>query len=383
VAARWPANGEARYYLARACRLSGGFAAARQHLQEAEARGWPQPEIDRELLLIEAQLAAKLTPDNALSNYILQHTAEEPLVLEALVAGGMRTNRLDFTMVTLMHWMKYYPGDWRPYFLRGLHSLDLGLMEPAQMDFEKSLALNPDHLETHLRLGQAVQKLGFDYRNAASHLERFLNGQSEASRLASPAKESDALLALARCQWALNEPDAARATLDRLFAHQPNHIGGLLYLAQLEFDVDRPQEALATLRRADTAGINDLQLLFEFAGLSAQVNRVAGNIAEATAWENKLKRISADLTELSVILVDLRRNSGNIEKQRKVGLLYLSWGVERQAMRWFDPILRAHPDDPIIHQALADFYARRSDDASQRLAAEHRRRVEGRILNDQ
>jgi tetratricopeptide (TPR) repeat protein len=365
----WPGSPEGHFRLARVCRRGEDFAAARKHLDAADKAGWPRDDIDLELLLNDVQQNGPGGMElEALMGRAKAGGPEAPYVLEAIAVGFLRANRPAQALGAMSYWTTQYPDDWRAWRLRADFFLRQGFAGFARKDFEKVVELRPDDLDSRLYLATMILKSGSDFKLAADGFETVLRSRPN---------ETTALAGLARCQRALNQTEAARKTLDRLFALEPDNSSGLLTLAWLQTDDDRHQDALNTLRRLENVRLSDLEEIYTRTHLLALAHRALGHEQEATACERQMAGLKADLADLNTSSEKLLMGSRDLALHRKIGAIYLRMGFEQEGLRWLIGLLKEDPKDRETNQLLLDYYQKRTDPESKRRAEVHRRLLAG------
>ena len=201
----WPYNAEANFLMARTWRRAGSLSNSKVYLERAQALRWPKRQIDLERQLRRAQVGNVWDVEESLIELVNTQPAEEIIVLEALVAGFMETDRLIDVIALTNTWANRYPEDWLPLILRGNAELRLyGKSSDAARDFRRVLELKPRDVDAQLALAQVLTNKG-DYLEAIPYYESCLSNES--------VNATDVLFGLVTCQFSLTSIDQARATL--------------------------------------------------------------------------------------------------------------------------------------------------------------------------
>jgi predicted Zn-dependent protease len=366
----WPEHAEAHFTLGRTYRLMEKLSDAHLHLREAERFGWPKAQVDFEYLLLEVEENGRLTSETGevVKPLLAVRSPEQALALQALAIAAFRANRLDRADKWLRAWAQAWPDDARAHFTIGCLLQRIGHTMAAQTEFETVAALQPESLLARRWLGIMQVRNGQNFAEAIEHLRPYLKKHPDTP---------DAEVALAEAELALNQPEAARATLTKLLERHPDDVGGLLTMAQLELDDDRPTAALEHLVRAENQPTGDFRYMAGRLSMRARIHALLGQVPEAEAVERRLKQLKNDLDALSAEWQALMKDSSNLDRHRNVGLLYLKLDQAMEASQYLDRVLQSNPEDQEVHRALADYFGKLPDAESQRRAAMHRQFLKG------
>jgi tetratricopeptide (TPR) repeat protein len=345
----WPRDAETHFALGRAYRRDGDILNARKHLQEARSLGWPEEAVNLEHTLIQVQTGSVRAAESRLQGYIQAAHPDDLLILEALVSGYLQNNLLNETYRWASVWIERYPHMWQPYYMRGL-ALERGLKPSlAAQDYQQVLQIKPDQFEARLQLALILLRSG-QFREALPHLD-----------ICHRARPTDvnAAVGLARCHWSLRQPEAARATLDRLFTRQTVNGEALLLRGQIELDLAGPQAALKWLTSAEAEIPYQLELVHTL----AQVHRRLQNTAEAEKYEQRKQTIEKDLRQVEaltrrILELELAREAPDkaevVRLRYEVGLTLTRLGQEEAAIPWLVSVLQEDPDHERARQALLE-----------------------------
>src|SRR5262249_39097911 len=203
-----PDSAEGHFLLAQAYRRarSEDFEQAQTHLAEAKRLKWPEESIAWEGALLDFQASGLPgRRETSLRQLLDGREADRPLVLEALVRGCIRADRLEEALVWADRWVESFPDDWYAYFCRGTLHQHLDNSARAVADYERVLHDRPDSSDVKYRLGLALVQSGSDYQRALRYLEEQNTTNPD---------DPDVLVAVARCLGVLHRPQEARRLLN-------------------------------------------------------------------------------------------------------------------------------------------------------------------------
>jgi tetratricopeptide (TPR) repeat protein len=359
-----PRDAEGHFLLARTTRRAGDYDEA-VRLREKAARLGAIPElIELERQLQEVQQIGVLgQTGELLKMYAHRRHPEEKYVLEALFKGDRGTLNMNRATVWLNLWVERFPDDWLPRLWRGEILESFAHFEAATADFQRVLELKPGRDEALLHLGQIALLDRGRYADAQRYLGQYLVKHPD---------DPQALLGLARCQKGQGELDAAAATSRRILQKDAGHAEAAQMLGSIELEGGRLEEALRWLRLAERGKADEGETAHQ---LSLVLRRL-GKSAEADAQEKRFQKIDAANRALEKNLTAMLKTPRDPALRHQMGVAHLTLGHEEQAVKWFLSALYEDPAYKPSHQALADYYARRTDPESVRLAAFHRRQAE-------
>jgi tetratricopeptide (TPR) repeat protein len=343
----WPANAEVRFLLGRTYRRLENVAGWRTHLHAAQALRWGSEEIELERRLMRMQSGAVRGVEDALAADLKAGTAEEPLILEAMVKGYLSIFSLNDVTYWTGYWMERYPNDWQPWFYRargreaGRHN------KPAREDYYAALERKHDLKEAHLGLGRVLMIDG-QFKEALAEFQTYLREKAE---------DATALLGAANCQYYLGDLNSARTTLDKLFAVRSEDAAGFLVKARVELAWDKPAEALIWLKKAEALAPYETDVLY----VMALTLRKLEKQDEAEQYERKYKEIQQQYERLDALTKQIVKQPDNVSVRYEACMLLLQLGRDEQAEGWFRSLLRIDPKHQPTHAALADLFEKRGD----------------------
>ncbi len=236
-----PENAEVLFWHARQLRLEGQNGLALDSLKRASDRGWPQRQIERELLLLRAQTEFRQV-EPALQA-LLDADPNDRDVLLALSLGWARLKNFKKgeTLVNVV--LERDPEDGAALCLRGRIRFQKELPHEARPDLEKALENGPEQFyyrDARLLLANCLLELG-KFEEA---LQRFR--ESKADEPDNPR----VLFGIGRCLWYLGRLDGAAAAFHELLQLEPDHLDALSQLAYIQEEQGELSQALELLELA-------------------------------------------------------------------------------------------------------------------------------------
>jgi tetratricopeptide (TPR) repeat protein len=357
----WPYNAEANFLMARTWRRAGHFTTWSMYLRRAETLRWPKKQLDLERQLRRAQIGDIWDVEDSLFNVLNSQPAEELIILEALVAGLMATDRLIDAIALTTTWIERYPDDWLPHILRGNAELRLyGKPSDAAKDFQRVLELKPHDPDAELALAQVLTNKG-DYQEAIPYFESCLSSES--------VNPAEALFGLATCQFSLGSIDQARTTLEQLFAKDKDHGGGCFLQAKAELADGREEEALKWLEKANTLTPDESDVT----NALLQVSRQLGRKEDVERYQHRLDDIRLRNDKMDRLLTLLKTYPEDAGLRYEVGKICLERDRPKEASHWFQAILYKDPNHLPTLTILADYYTKKGNT---KMAAYYRRKAD-------
>ncbi|MBC7854989.1 MAG: tetratricopeptide repeat protein [Pirellulaceae bacterium] len=389
-----PGDAQAHFRLAQACRRDPceDFKVAEEHLQAAYASGYSPAEINLENKLLAFQSTGESgESENALQSSLARYPESEPLILEALARGCIRSGRMSDANVWLDRWVKYHPEDWYARLWRGSLYQHLAQAPLAAHDYRQVLKARPERADIRKRLGLMLAASGYDYQEAFGYLEDALQHQAD---------DADTLVALARCLHAERQPEKAKSLLSQVLAARPDHVEALISLSLIEIDLRHDLEALQVLRKleplvqqVDSLDAQDRLLrldpityppratkrLEKLLHLQGTVLRRLGRDGEARTYHKKLQRLQDDTAALTRAVLQQQERPRDADLLCRIGELQRKLGRDEEAENWLKKALQVNPDHHRTHQALSEYYETLDDPQARLRAAEHRRLAQGKM----
>jgi predicted Zn-dependent protease len=354
-----PNSARAHFLAARVARIGRRYDEAEEHLRVCRERGWDEQALDVERRLRDLQ------EGDASAEPFLRQRAEaggpDTLpILEVLTQFYIDGYGLTQALVCLKLYLAERPDDLRALLGRAYVWERFQYYGDAADDYRRAVAAHPDSAEARLRLADTLLLAGTP-QEALPHYE-WLESHG-------PAR-SEVRLGAARCRRRLGQAEEARRSLDAQLAERPNDPAVLSERGQLALDEGRADDAEAWLRKAVQIAPHDRKANYSL----AQCLRVLNRPDEARPFDERVKRIDADLKRIDQLSKAVIRAPNDPALRVEAAALFLRNGEEREGVRWLQLALRLDPAHRAAHEALADYYGRSGQAA---LAARHRRLAGG------
>jgi predicted Zn-dependent protease len=342
---------------ARIARLRGHMGEASRHLDEARHLLGTSAVIEQERLMVLAEtgdteplerFAVQAVPDKAINDLssldALAVQPDGPVVLEALIHGFMISGRDATAAACAEAWIRHCPNDTEAHTCRGLLYDRNMRYDEAVAEYQKVLAVEPDHAEARLLLAQSLFR-ATRVREAKEQYEVLLQ---------QPKYRTEGELGLAGCLISLAEEGKAEEVVERVVARAPKNAEALALRGKLALDRGNAAEAETWLRRSlavDPHAPKPNYQLYE--ALEAE-----GKREEARQQRVVAERVRADLARAEEITrTELVRKPDDPALIRELAAIYLRHGQAAQGERWLQKVLQQNPRDLPALRMLADHYA--------------------------
>ena len=323
---RWPNDGEAHFYAARAAHLCGEpQKSVLRHLDEASRLGWPAAEVEAQRTEIQ----------------------EEFDTLVALATHLMAEFRWPEAEEASMRWLVLQPDSAKAWTYRSQIMERLRKLQLAVDALRQAVRFAPDDRRARFDLARLLLESHEAPEEAAELLERLKKQEDP--------KNPAVAVHLAGCREVQGRVEEAVALLDGVIAEHPNDPKACYFRGRLELNRSKHGLAVGYLRRAAELDPSDQEALYSlFLALSA-----VGTPEEIRAAEDRWKRCDADLkrvTELARLIVG---SPDDPDLRREMGELFLRNGRDQDGIRWLQSALAKRPDHPPTHRLLGDYYERK------------------------
>jgi type IV pilus assembly protein PilF len=261
-----------------------------------------------------------------------------------------------FTCLT--RWIAVAPDSAEPLRWRGWVLERLNDHEGAMKDYKRALELDPDLVDTRLRLVEQLL-MRSNAPEAQPHLERLITQYPD---------RADVMARMGECRFLQGDLPEARRLLEAALEQLPDDSSALLHMAKLEMQAKRPARAESWLRRALKVDPTDTEAEFTLvAALQAQ-----GRWDEAKAALAQHKKDTALLKRVARVLQQEAENpSSDPDALSEMGALFLS-SNPRVGLYWLHRALERDPQHQPTHKALAEYYQKKGEVEK---AAFHRRHL--------
>jgi len=234
------ANGEARFYLARAYRLSGNINAMALNLRESAALGFSEKRVKAEDCFAMAQSGQFLPVQRQIESLFLDPGEDGRELCEAVSIGYLQTFQIPQALAVIQAWKRDYPEDSRPWLVEGMYYLEGALWARALAEFEEGLKISPGAIDLLLQLGRVRLELN-QLPEAVAAFECCLR---EAPH------NVEALSGLATAKFKMGFVDDAGNTAAAALAFDSRHFDSLCLLGQIHLAKNEPEKALSLLEAA-------------------------------------------------------------------------------------------------------------------------------------
>jgi tetratricopeptide (TPR) repeat protein len=345
----WPRDPRTRLLAARAARQAGDLEGAYRHLREyGDLPGRDEEARDLELRLLRAASGDVDPVEEYLQGRVEKGDPQGPLILEALLAGYLRTYRQREALLCVALWLERQPDSAQALFCRGRVAQRVHDYRAAARDFGRVVELDPDRDDARLSLVQCLLEVG-EHGAALEHLDVLRARRPD---------DPEVLSRMAFAHGALGRPGEAARLLDAVLDAHPGHVPALRGRGEVALQTGHPDAAERWLRRALAATPYDRQANL---ALEQSLER-QGKRAEARKVAARRKRLEADLLRVNDIatrLMPARPRDAGLHCE--LGTILLRIGHQDVGERWLLSALALDPACAAAHRALADYYRGRGD----------------------
>jgi predicted Zn-dependent protease len=338
----WPKDPEILLLSARASWRLQQFEEARRYLQRFQKAGGSREEFNRETILVAA---AGGEVERATSYFQDQQQRPEwaiPLILEALVSGCLRQERIGEATRFLQEWLKLQPDDTQALLFQA--NLDGFWKAPqdAIAEYRRILQLDSELDLAKLPLAALLVETR-QYLEAIPLLESLEQRQP---------KNIQALLLLARCRDFLGQQEAAEQLLARVLAQTPDHVAALTARAQLALHTGQLTAAETWLRRALAREPGNYQVGY----LLTECLMQQGRMEEMRNQLQRLKQQEADQKRIVFLRQEIGHKPHEPSLPRELAMLLLRNGDAEAGLHCLLNALRENPTSEPLKQALTEYY---------------------------
>lgn len=365
TAQQWqPKRADAAYFLAVAYRRSGKLDRVDPQLRKAEQYGWSKEDVQRQRLLLKAQVGGFNEVETELRNLFNRQLDDEAAleVYEALAHGYWANHRINDAVRCLDFWIKWRPRDVEPRLMRAEAYSDFNDPVSAEKEYREVLKHHPGDARALLLLGQLLLEQGRVEAAAAAYKKCPTSGKDAA----------EVLLGLAECEYRSGNAEKAEQLLKKVNADKmaPERQAHVL---KLQADILRfskqPQQAIELLRRA-------IELWPHDSGLHQSLGMSYSATGDKKKAEEHLeigRQITARADRFNTLQRQVVAHPNNADLRGEIGEILKQQGLEKDATTWWRSALRIDPRHQISHEGLAAFYAREGERG---LAKRHREAAE-------
>jgi len=352
-----PRDPDGHFLAARAARRQRDFADADAHLRRCQDLGFEPDKLQLEYAMMQAQRDSPDAVEGFLLAKVRDDHSDTPVIMEALIQGYLKTYQIPKALHCLEMWRQHNAESLQALFWEGMIAEKLGNARAALAIFEAIVGEEPDNREARLHLADLLVGVSKDYERALKHYERLQWPE---------AKELQVWLGTVACKIGLNQLDEAESILRHLRADYPDEPRILSECGQLALRLSKPDEAEEFLRRALIADPYEPDAVYSY----SQALHQLGRTAEAKKYEERHDAIRADLRRLDELGRQAAAKPQDANLRYEMGMIFLRNGREKDGVAWLQTALQVDPSHAATHQALADYFERKSMKSE---AAEHRR----------
>lgn len=348
-----PDDPEILYLLAVADRRAGHTTEARKWLETAKQAGWSSDEILRQQRMIDFQSGKIAEAEPYLLGLIQNGCADATAVevYDCLVKGYLADMRLSDAMFCLDYWMRWQPEAVEPHLLRAEVFEAIRDSGRQASEYEAILALDPDRVETRLKLGRLL----LDQKNVDGALAHFEHCQKLTPE--APGVK----LALGACYHHLGKLDEASKLLTEALELQlsvPQRAYALLEAGQIDLerrDYARAEQHLrASLRLEPHNSTTNYSLGIVLTRL--------GKADAAKPFLDRSEALRGLFSRYAELMREITQDPGRAQPRAAAAGVLLEIGDRKLAWSWLMSALRCDRTNILTHQTFAKYHNEGGDD---------------------
>ncbi len=318
-------------------------AKASEALQKAESLGAKPAEaqVVRSIAGAFAGRFAEVEP--LLRNEFNRTGPPDPLLDEALARIYVGSYDMARGSLVLAKWKKDAPNDPKPFLISAEVDSRTGNSAKALTDYREALARDPLSIKALFGLAEELRK-SQQLAPAADAYDNLLRLQPN---------HPQALYGAGCVAADLGQPEKARQWLKQAIALSPSHALALHRLAELTIRESDFKTAIELLDKAQAIDPFDLEISTSRGFVLNQLGRTHELKVELA----RSKRLRAELDTLLAAQALLVRAPKELNAQRTIMNWMFAHGKPEEGIRWGESILRDHPFEPTICEAMANHYA--------------------------
>ncbi|HEV3004518.1 MAG TPA: tetratricopeptide repeat protein [Pirellulales bacterium] len=343
-----PERAETQFLLAVANRRGRRFRPAREHLERAEALGWPQMDLERQRMMIlfqmghirEAEPFLTTVPGRGVSDEVAEDT------YEALVMGYLTEFRLNEAGVCLGYWIGWQPDRVRPRLWRAELYTALGDTSRLQAELREILRIDPQRLNERLVLAHSL----LDGKQADAAL-----AECETCFRQAPG-DPRVSLGLGLCHYHQGRLAEAKRELESAAAagmEEWRQVAALTALGELAADARDFDRAAKHYQDAITIAPHNSAAVY---GLGTALAKL-GKTELAERQLRRSQALDAQANRLVEINHALMRDTNDVNLRVEAARILLEQGRRTDAASWMMSALHYDPKLREAHEMLADYFA--------------------------
>ncbi|MFO0936839.1 MAG: tetratricopeptide repeat protein [Gemmataceae bacterium] len=359
--AYWPWNENAEFWAGRSARVNGDLTSAEGHFNRCiKLNGGATERVQLEFLLMRAQAGEIDMLATTLFGLVEQNGGHPDGLQIIKTLGKVYMKRLRFrpAYACMSKWIEMTPDDPLPYHYRGWVSERLSNSKQALADFLKSLELDPNQIETRLR----VVEMFLDEKKAPEampHAEFLYKLYPNDPRVQAR---------MGMCLFLMGQKNA-RELMEAAVKSLPDDPSLLVSLANADLQDNRPVEAEKRLRKiletdpSDTEAMFVLSTALQGQGRTEESEAVLKSCIEKRKIVDRIHELLKDNADTPTAGADV---------YVEIGDLFLKIGREKFGVYWVEQAFDKDPSNQRGHKILASYYEKKGDMENATL---HRRQI--------
>ena len=343
--ARWfgPHRGEIEFLRARCFRRMGDLEPFRSSMQVALHQGFPASLLEREQILMLAQVGRLRDVDARMPDILLNANEDSGEVCEAYASGLLINFRQEEALTVIDSWAKDYPADPQPELIRAQVMQNAGRFKETEAAYLRALKRSPSSPEIRMRLGMAL----LANRKIDQARDIFQS-------LLTDARYHDAAsLQIARCERIRGDLTKCQVALDQIRAPEKLADG----------DLELEKGLLALNKGEFAAAVESLEWVksqrprsLEVGSALAAALRGVGRVDEAATEARRVADSEAKLSHADKLQVEVASDPNNLDLRLEIGKLLLEHGDPKRGVSWVQSVLNLDPNHRQANLALAKYY---------------------------
>ena len=333
---------EIAFLKSRACRRTGDLEEARKWLDVALALGTDRGTVQRERILMSAQVGRMRDAEPWLSELLFNPGDDGREICEAFVTGYFLNEESQKADDLFATWIADFPEDSYPWIFKGKIYYRLDRFSLAEESYREALKRDPESSDALTGLGSVLLK----QKRPEDALVQFRRCLKIHTDLNGPrVGAAKALIILGRSEEALRE-------LNLVLAAEPDHDEALLKRGKIHMAAGRHEEAVKDLKnlcRLRTGG-------FEHRYQLALALRAAGRDKEASEHFEFAEKGKTALNWAEKTTSQYPADTADLGVRTEVARIYLTYGNPMTGLAQLSVILNEAPDNRQALEVLVAYY---------------------------